>query len=704
MSGAGDPATPTRFDADTDTIKPSSPTGAVNIAMAAVAAAETESALCARIVALSEDAIISIDAQRRIKLFNLAAEHIFGYRADEIIGQPAEILMPARFRDDYARRLTLVGADTDATYGPVLDIGAGRSPEGDGDMVPMVAQRALIICTRRNGEEFPTEAAVSRVETPTGPVYSISLRDISERQRIERALKRSEASLAAAQRIAHLGSWTWDIGPNRLHWSDETFRIMGLVPGSVKPNHVMFMEAMHPDDRIVARESMRTTLKSLDPFSIDHRIIRPDGEVRHIHLQGRVTVADDSAIRQIAGTIQDVTARKLDEAKLGELNQRLADKNRELDIALENTQHGLALYDSARRLTLWNQHYPKLYRLPPASLKVGMPLAEVIEAAEIANGLPMALAAEVMRQRLELADSAERQNFLQYLSDGTVIDGLHLPLPDGRLIATLTDVTERERRESELTQAKEAAEAGSRAKSEFLATMSHELRTPLNAIIGFAEMLVGEVIGPLAPRYHSYAEDIAASGQHLLAIINAILDMSKIEAGKFQLSESEFLLAGAVQRSVRVLAGRAKEAGLSLHADIPRALMLCADERIVSQILLNLISNAVKFTPSGGEVRIAAQLQTDGLLLSVQDSGIGIAQEDIPKSLQPFGQIDSSLSRKYAGTGLGLPLVKSLIELHGGKLIIDSEVGFGTTVTALFPRQRCRISTDSRPNEQTFGG
>ena len=505
---------------------------------------------------------------------------------------------------------------------------------------------------------------------------------------LEQALKRSEAILARSQGVAHLGSWEWDTAAGTMEWSDETYRILGFAPGAFSATPTRFMASIHPEDEAAVRAATRNALRTGGRFSFDHRVVRPTGEIRFVHGEGDAVAAQGPRVLRMAGIIQDVTARQRDAQRLEEFNRRLGQKNRELDIALENIQHGLALYDAERRLVLWNRAYVGLYRLGPGMLSPGMPLSEVLECAEISNGLAMVLSAEVMRQRVALAASHERHSFLQRLPDGRVIQGLHQPLRDGGLVATLADLTERERREAELVQAKETADAASRAKTEFLATMSHELRTPLNAIIGFSDMLVGEVLGPLSPRYHSYAEDIAASGQHLLGIINAILDMSKIEAGRFELKESDFHLESVVRAALRVVGGRARDAGLTVSAEVPRSYRLRGDERITAQILVNLLSNAVKFTPAGGTIEVRATKRADGLALSVQDSGIGIAKEDIEKALQPFGQIDSSLARKYEGTGLGLPLVKSLLELHGGSLVIDSEPGLGTTATALFPPQR----------------
>jgi signal transduction histidine kinase len=372
--------------------------------------------------------------------------------------------------------------------------------------------------------------------------------------------------------------------------------------------------------------------------------------------------------------------------------QELAEKSALLHATLQTMQQGLVVYDNNLRLRVWNE---KIYDIFPdlrrgqqrAGDSVAVPMRRLAETGAYGPGDPDQLVAARLKELREAPPPLEEIT----MRDGRVIERRLEPMPDGGLLATYLDITERKRFVADLRRAKEEAELASRTKTEFLANMSHELRTPLNAVIGFAEIMQGQIFGPLGDaRYIEYAADIRDSGQHLLNLINDLLDVSKIEFGKVELIDETVDLTSILDSCMRLMRDRADQAGLEMTAHTPPDLpYLRADGRRLKQILLNLMSNAVKFTPSGGRVTVRATIADDaGMKIVVTDTGIGIATHDLAKALQPFGQIDSRMTRKYQGTGLGLPLTKSMIELHGGSLQLESSVGHGTTATLWLPSVR----------------
>ena len=259
--------------------------------------------------------------------------------------------------------------------------------------------------------------------------------------------------------------------------------------------------------------------------------------------------------------------------------------------------------------------------------------------------------------------------------------------PETEVVAVMRDVTERKLQEQALEQARSAAEAADAAKTRFLATMSHELRTPLNAIIGFSEMIAQEqslMLG--AAQRKEYAELINDSGQHLLSVVNGILDMSKMESGNFELTPEPFAPRAALINCCNLLALRARENGVDLSADVPQDLpIVTGDPRAFKQIVLNLVSNAIKFTEHGGRVKVSAGVEGARLLLRIMDTGVGIAADDLKRIGDPFFQAGKTYQRRHEGTGLGLSIVKSLVNLHSGEMSIESKIDEGTTVTIALP-------------------
>jgi signal transduction histidine kinase len=358
-----------------------------------------------------------------------------------------------------------------------------------------------------------------------------------------------------------------------------------------------------------------------------------------------------------------------------------------LGSTIESIEDGIAVFDRERRLQHWNRAYLQMWQFPEGFLRAGVTMDQMLDKLSDAG----------LAQRLETDDMGKPTTdpkafnpigrWLYRRADGRLLSVRRQPVGDEGYMAICSDLTAQKQHEDELVKAWEQAVIANRSKSEFLANVSHELRTPLNAIIGFSEVVERELFGPLGnERYVSYVRDIRNSGEHLLSLINDILDLSKIEAGRFQL-RMEMVDCNDIANSVaRLIRPRTVEHGLTMHIDLPeRPVVLNADKRAVKQVLINLLSNAVKFTPENGSVTLTARPWHDGVEFIVSDTGIGIEEKDMPVALAPFGQIDSQFTRKYEGTGLGLPIVKGIVELHGGTLDIESSPDRGTNVIVRFP-------------------
>jgi two-component system cell cycle sensor histidine kinase PleC len=508
------------------------------------------------------------------------------------------------------------------------------------------------------------------------------------RSRIDTALNRGRCGL-----------WDWDLARGRIFWSQSMFEILGLQSSHDLLSFGDVAALVHPDD--LQLYDLATELVEAKLTFVDHafRMRHADGHWVWLRARCELVSQPREPGPHLIGIAVDITEQK-------SLMERTAAADLRLRDAIETIPEAFVLWDADNRLVLCNSNFQELHDLPDEAITAGTSYESVLAAGrkpvvrnKIVSAGPSIPGARTFEAQLEdgrwLHISERRTKDGGYVSVGTDITALKMheeKLIDSekRLMATVADLRSSQQRSAELAEKyaaeKTRAEEANQAKSKFLANMSHELRTPLNAIIGFSEIMESNMFGPLgSERYREYCGDIRSSGQYLLEVINDILDMSKIEAGRIRLDFEDLALDSLLAEATRVIGRRAEEKQLSLVSRISPSLQLRADRRALKQIILNLLSNAVKFTPAGGRITVRGRAAGNCIVLSIADSGIGIAKDALARLGRPFEQVESQLTKSHQGSGLGLAISKSLVELHGGSMRIRSRLGMGTLVLVRLP-------------------
>jgi len=441
-------------------------------------------------------------------------------------------------------------------------------------------------------------------------------------------------------------------------------------------------------------------LRARQPYR-DFRYLRRghDGRLQHMSSSGVPVFDAAGKFKGYRGTGADISVEVCAKEMAAGAQERFM-------AAIESVSDGLALFDADDRMVFCNSRFKELNPDLAPKIVPGISFEELLRDNIASSRILDALGDEeaFIRKRMEQHVNP-RGPLVQQRQDGNWLELREERMSDGSTFLVNTDITERKAADEAMLAIVKESEIANRTKSEFLANMSHELRTPLNAIIGFSEIIKDDTFGPVgSTKYREYADDIHTSGQHLLALINDILDLSKVESGSNELHEESNDIPEIANAIMKLVLGLAHTGNVKLELDVSDDISkLYADERKVKQILLNLLSNAIKFTPDGGKVTLKIWSRAaSGYVFQVIDTGIGIAFEDIPKALTPFQQIDSGLNRRHEGTGLGLPLTKSLVEMHGGYLDLQSEVGVGTTVTVRFPAERI-VTSPQGANAESAG-
>ncbi len=630
--------------------------------------------------------------------------------SDDAIGDTADIL------DIVSAALPLAGpnrpsAATDITL-----------PGGSGALVVQRAIRELpgqIIVIQENVEPlWGSDAALSvTLSATTGFVVLIlgfafhwqstraregDLINDAVRGRIDTALNRGRCGL-----------WDWDLSRGRIFWSHSMFTMLGLDSRSDLLTFGEVNALVKSDDIDLFEIANQLIASKIDHIDQSFRMQHTGGHWIWLRVRCELSQGAGDTGLHLIGIAIDITEQKSLAEKTVEADLRLRD-------AIETIPEAFVLWDAEDRLVLCNSHFQRLHKLPDSAVTPGTSYETVIEVGSMPE----------VRTRLHetFAQAPGARTFEAQIEDGSWLHISERRTKDGGYVSVGTDITRIKEHEQKLidndlrlrasvidlkrsqtaleqqaleladlagkySEEKNRAEEANQAKSKFLANMSHELRTPLNAIIGFSEIMGSGMFGTLgSEKYQEYCHDILTSGHYLLEVINDILDMSKIEAGRMKLDMETLDLSTTLAESMRVVSGRADDKNLTLDADIEGTIPVVADRRAIKQIIVNLLSNAVKFTPDGGRVTVRSRIYKDRIHLMIADSGIGIAPQSLQRLGRPFEQVESQLTKTYHGSGLGLAIAKSLTNLHGGSMRLRSKLGTGTVVCVSLPRDACKAN------------
>jgi PAS domain S-box-containing protein len=597
------------------------------------------------VISNTAEGIVTIDEYGIVETINPAALKMFGYTTSAVIGKNVSMLMPAKERDGHEE------------YTRNSSLHSSRIINKSRDLMGL----------RKDGSLFPLELNVAPMAMGGVKKFVGIMHDISERKESEELLKLGEMRLEKSQTFANIGTWDWNIQNGELYWSERIAPLFGHESGKLETTYENFMAAIHPEDRENVSFAVQQCVDGIKDYDIEHRVVWPDGTVRWLHESGDVMRGDDGQALRMLGVVQDIDDRKRTELILIE-------RDRQLREAQSLAQLGGWQADMESGELIWSDEIFHIFGHEPGSFE---PSVEVFHAAVHPDDREKVLESEKRAELTGYHDVVHRI----VRPDGSVrhVHELARTETDGagkvlRMAGSVQDITE-------LKKAQEAAELANKAKSEFLSSMSHELRTPMNAILGFGQMLQFNPKEPLTDAQKDCVKHILKGGEHLLELINEILDLARIEAGKVDLSIEDISLMEICSECLSLVKTLVEERDIDIAIPDQQnvAPYVQADFTRLRQILLNLISNAIKYNRNGGSISIEfIKIGSDMLRTCVTDTGSGIAEHKQAELFLPFNRLGAE-NTEIEGTGIGLIVSKQLVELMGGKIGFESVDGEGST-------------------------
>ncbi|MGD1917459.1 MAG: PAS domain S-box protein [Pleurocapsa sp.] len=591
----------------------------------------------------ADEAIISIDELQQVQLFNQGAEQIFGYRADEVIGQPLNILLPKAFHQAHKKHIDQYA----------------NSPKSSRRM----AERSQDVYGRRkNGETFPAEASVAKLNTRKGVLFTVMLKDITERRQAQEKLEASQSLLAKAEKIAKIGSWEYDHQAQKRSWSDDFFDILGFSIDQPMPSSQEILDRIHPEDRLIVKKTLIKGHRQGQPWILNYRFQLPDGTTKYLESRGEPTQNSQGKVLKVLETIMDIS----DRIQAQKSRQRSEEHLRLITDALPIL---IAYIDHQQRYRYNNRTYETWYGKPLSSL-LGQPIQEIVGEYNYQQMLPHIKTA-LRGKEVTFENQLITENDRPYWINATYIPNFDSQGRVTGFFSMVEDITERKTVE--------------KMKSEFISVASHEMRTPLTSIHGVIKLFSAGRLGELSTSGKQMAAMAMRNSDRMVRLVNDILDLERMESGRDEIVRQKCNSVDLIQQAISTLNPMAEEKNISLKTDFAKIKIFVDRDRIV-QTLTNLITNAIKFSPKESTVSIFARQQNKAVLFMVKDRGRGIPQSKLESIFERFQQVDASDSRQKGGTGLGLAICRHIVEQHGGKIWVKSTYGEGSTFFFFIPQ------------------